>query len=432
MGAPHVLVAGGGLVGFSVALGLEHMLEPHEARVTLVNPENFMLYQSLLPEVASGMIEPRHVVVPLRRALRRTRVITGRLTALDHEHRTATLVSVEGEERRLEYDHVVVALGGMARVPPVPGLAEVGIGFQTVAEALYLRNHVLARMEVAEATSDPDVRRRALTFVFVGGGYSGVEAVGELQDLAADAATLYPSVSADGMRWVLVEMTGRLLPSVDRSLADHALGRLRERGIEVHLETKLDSAVGGHIQLSDGTELDSDTLVWVAGVRPARVLSRLGLPLDDRGRLPVDSCLRVRGVEGAWSAGDCAAVPDIIRGGLCPPSGQYALREARRLAKNLVATLRDQPLTPFRYRKLGEVISLGRHQGVAQILGVRLRGFPAWTARRFYHIARIPSLNRKLRVWLDWTVALGFPRDITSLGSSQHPRAAIETAARDD
>jgi NADH dehydrogenase len=424
-----ILIVGGGLVGLYVALRLERDLRPDEAQITLVNPENFMLYQSLLPEVASGMIEPRHVVVPLRSVLRRTRVTAGRMTALDHEHRTATITPVEGEAYPVGYDHVVVGLGSVARVPPIPGLAEVGIGFQTLAEALHLRNHVLARMEAAEAASDEAVCQRALTFVFVGGGYSGVEAIGELQDLAADAVRLFPTVKTHGMRWVLVELTDRLMPSVDARLADHALERLRERGVEVRLQTKLDSAEGGHVRLSDGTEFDTDTLVWVAGVRPGRLVGRLGLPVDDAGRLMVDSCLRVRDVVGAWSAGDCAAVPDIVRGGFCPPSGQYALRQARRLADNLAATLRGQRLSPFRYRRLGEVVSLGRHQGVAQILGVRLHGFPAWTARRFYHIARIPSPNRKLRVWLDWTVALGFERDIVSLGSQQRPFAPFRDAA---
>jgi NADH:ubiquinone reductase (H+-translocating) len=429
MAKARILIAGGGLVGLYTALRLERELQPGEAQVTVVNPENFMLYQSLLPEVASGMIEPRHVVVPLRRVLRRSRVLTGRMAALDHPRRTATICPIEGEEYQLGYDHVVIALGGMARVPPIPGLAEVGIGFQTLAEALHLRNHVLTRLEAAEATTDLAARRRALTFVFVGGGYSGVEAIGELQDLAADAARLFPHVTAEGMRWVLVEMTDRLMQSVDPRLARHALDQLRARGVEVHLQTKLDSAEGGHVQLSDGTELDTDTLVWVAGIRPVRLLAHLGLPLDEVGRLIVDSCLRVRDQVGAWSAGDCAAVPDIVRGGFCPPSGQYAVREGRHLARNLLATLRGQQPAPFRYRKLGEVVSLGRHQGVAQILGVRLRGFPAWTARRFYHIGRIPSLNRKVRVWLDWTVALGFERDIVSLGSQQQPFIPFRTAA---
>jgi NADH dehydrogenase len=221
------------------------------------------------------------------------------------------------------------------------------------------------------------------------------------------------------------------MPSVDEDLAEYALRHLRKRGIDVRLETRLDSAEDGHVVLSDGTEVDTDTLVWVAGVRPNPTAGKLGLPVDAKGRIPVDACLRVLDTEGAWAAGDCAAVPDLIRGGTAPPSGQYALREARRLGANLVATIRGEELKPFSYRRIGETISLGRHQGVAEIFGIELHGFLAWTARRFYHIARIPSVNRKLRVWLDWTVALGFERDITALGSEQHPRAAIEAAARE-
>lgn len=426
---PRILIVGGGYVGLYTALRLERQLGHREADVTLVSPENFMVYQSLLPEMASGMLEPRHVVVPLRKALRRVRVRTGRLTDLDHARRAATIRPYEGDSVTEHYDHVVIALGSEPRVLPVPGLTDAAISFQTVTEALHLRNQVLGRMEAAVATADEAARRRALTFVFVGGGYSGVEALGELQSMAAEACESYDALDPSQLRWVLIEATDRILPMVDRGLAEDALDALRRRGVEVHLETVLETAEGGDLRLSDGTVLRTDTLVWVAGVQPNSLVEQLGLPTDEKGRLPVDACLRVKGTRGVWSAGDCAAVPDLVAGGTCPPSAQYAVREARQLGDNLAAAIRGQEPQPFGYDKLGELITLGRHQGVGQVRGRSLHGFLPWYLRRLYHVARIPTWNRKLRVWIDWTVSLAFTRDVVSLGSAEHPRMPFEVAS---
>lgn len=426
---PHVLIVGGGYVGLYTALRLERRLEAHEARLTMVNPENFMLYQSLLPEVTSGTLEPRHAVVPLRRVLKRTRLLGGRVTRLDHRRRTATVQPYEGEPGEVSYDHVVLGLGGITKVLPVPGLAERAVGFTTVTEAIFLRNQVLSRMEAAEALTDEAARRRALTFVFIGGGYSGVEALAELEDLAHDACRYFPSVSPRDLRWVLVEVTERILPIVDEDLAEYATRMLRERGVDVYLETSLESAEDGVIVLSNGERFEADTLCWAAGVSPDPLAGGLGLPTDDMGRLVVDESLRVRDTPGAWAAGDCAAVPDLVDGGTCPPSAQYAVREARRLADNLAAVLRGREPTPFRHKSLGEMITLGRHQGVARVLRLRLRGFLPWYLRRLYHVARIPSPLRKLDVWLDWTGALLRPRDVVHLGSEEHPREPFHEAA---
>jgi NADH dehydrogenase len=428
-GSPvRILIVGGGYVGLYAALGLQRRLGGDEADLVLVNPQSFMTYQPFLPEAASGQIEPRHVVVPLRTVLKRVRLITGTVRALDHPRRVATVAPTEGDPYELAYDVVVVGPGSVSRVLPVPGLAERAVGFKTVTEAIFLRNQVLSRMDVAESTEDQEVRRRALTFLFVGGGYAGVEALAELEDLARAACRYYRTVRRRDMRWVLVEAADGILPEIGAELGDYAVQRLRRRDIEVMLRTRLESAEGGRMVLSDGEVFDADTLVWTTGVRAHPAATRMGFAVDERGRILADQFLRVRDVADAWAAGDGAAVPDVTTGGLSPATAQHALREARRLASNLIATLRGEEIRPFRYRQLGALVSLGRYKGVARVLGLRLRGFPAWFLHRTYHLSRIPTANRKVRVVLDWTVALFFRRDVVQLGSLQHPRDPLREA----
>jgi NADH:ubiquinone reductase (H+-translocating) len=431
-GAPRVVIAGGGYVGLYAALRLEQLLEPGEADLYLVNPDNFMVYRPLLPEVASGTVEPRHAVVPLRKALRRTQLVTGRLSGLDADEQVALLTPRDGEEYGLAYDHLVVGLGSQTRVLDLPGLAEHAIGFQTLPEAIHLRNHVLERMEAAESSMDPVTRRRALTFVFVGGGYTGVEALAELEDMARSACRLFPSLQPADFRWVLVEMTDRILPTVSPELSRHALGVLRGRGIEVHLEQTPEAAEDGGIHLSDGTELTTDTLVWVAGVEPNALLADLGLPTDDQGRLVVDERLAVPGRPGVWGGGDCAAVPDADGDGYLPPTAQHAQREGRHIGESIAATLRDERPQPFRYASPGELITLGRNKGVGMLYGRPLRGFGVWLLRRVYYALQIPTVNRKMRILLDWAIGLPLRREVVSLGSAAEPREAFEAAARDE
>lgn len=336
----RVLLVGAGYVGLYAALQLEERLAAREATLTLVNPGNYMLYKPLLPEVASGTIEPRHAVVPLRQVLRRTRVLTGCVTGLDHEARQARVAPPGGAPFDLDYDHVVLGLGSTSRLLPVPGLQENAVGFTTVDEALYLRNHVIGRMEAAEATRDEEVRQRALTFVVVGGGYTGVEALAELEDLTRAACAAYATITPRHVRWVLVEATERILPTVNAQLATYALSELRARGIQVHLETLLESVEAGVLTLSTGERVAADTLVWAAGVTPHPLLAELGLPTTDDGRLQADACLRVRGVEGAWAGGDGAAAPDLVAGGTLPPTAQHAQRAGIQIGRNVAATLR--------------------------------------------------------------------------------------------
>jgi NADH dehydrogenase len=320
-------------------------------------------------------------------------------------------------------------------VLPVPGLAERAIGFKTIPEAIHLRNVVLSRLEAAADTSGADHRRALLTFVFVGGGYAGVEALAELEDLARAALRRYPGLQTDTPHWVLVEASGSILPELDAGLARYAHRLLARRGIDVRLETRLESAEGGVMRLSDGDVFPAETLVWTTGVRPHPVAAHAGMPVDDHGRVTTDQYLRVvdadgAPVPGAWAAGDSAAVPDPATGRPCPPTAQHALRQGRCLGDNLVATIEGRPLRRFRYRNRGQLVSLGRYRGLAQLPGrIRIRGFMAWLLHRSYHLAMMPTLNRRVRIALDWTVTLLFPRDITALGSLQHPREAFEQAA---
>jgi NADH:ubiquinone reductase (H+-translocating) len=424
----RILVVGAGFGGLYAAMGLRRAVELGH-RVIVVNPENFMQYQPFLPEVASGTIDPRAVVVPLRRVLRHCEVVIGEVERADHDERTAHVRLADGCRVATRYDVVVLAPGSWARVLPIPGLAEQGVGFKTVQEAIWLRNHVLSRLDVAAATDDPERRRAAMTFVFVGGGYAGVEALGELEDLARDALESYPGLRPDQMRWTLVEAAGSILPEIDSGLADYALERLRARGIEVLLHTLLESAEGGTLRLSGGRVFRSDTLVWTAGVKPSPLASGSGFPVDDSGRVRTDAYLRVEGVEDAWASGDAAAVPDRLAGGVMPPTAQHGMRQGKRLASNLVAVLEGRTPEPFDYRGIGAVVSLGRYKGVAVIRGVRLRGFPAWFAHRSYHLYAMPTLTRKVKIAADWTVALLFPRDLAQLGSLEHPREPFERAA---
>jgi len=411
------------------ALGLHRRLRAGEAQVTVVDPRPNMTYQPFLPEAAAGNLEPRHVVVPLRRTLKGTRVVSGRVVAIDHAARVATIEPVQGPTYELAYDILVSALGSVARTLPIPGLADQAIGFKQIEEAIALRNRVLDRLDVASSTTDPQVRRRALSFVFVGGGYAGIEAIGELEDMARYATRYYDGVSPADLRFVLVEASDRILPEVDEDMGRYTAEQLRRRGIDLRLRTRLESCVGGHVVLSDGEELDTDVIVWTAGVKANPVLTRSDLPLDERGRVRTLPNLTVVGLTDAFAAGDAAGVPDLAApGSMTSPSAQHAVRQARLLAANVVRSLRGEPLEDYRHKHVGSVASLGLHKGVAQVYGIKLKGWPAWFMHRTYHMSRMPTLNKKIRVVLDWTLALFFRREIVSMGTLQRPRDDWERA----
>jgi NADH dehydrogenase len=406
-----VLVAGGGFAGAYVARLLG------DRGATIVSPENFMLFTPLLPEAASGTLEPRHTVVPLRQMCPHADLLVGRLTAVDEERRVVSIEAAEGGTQEIAYEQLVLALGAVARTVPIPGLAEHGLGFKDLADAIHLRNHVLRELEAADAEDDPAAASTHLTFVFVGAGYAGVEALAELSDLVADALHWYPRLRDVARRWVLVDAAPSILPEIPPRLGEYAAKELSRRGVEIHVGTTLESLTAGEATLAGGVTIPTHTLVWTAGVRASPLLPELGLPLDERGRVRVDPQLRVEGRERLWSLGDCAAVPNgATPGQVDPPTSQHALRQARRLAKNLTG----EP-QPYAYRMLGQVATLGRYKGIADVMGLRLRGFPGWFVTRTYHLYQLPLLTRKLRVVTDWTTSLFFRRDIAELSGLGHP-----------
>jgi NADH:ubiquinone reductase (H+-translocating) len=403
------LVLGGGFAGSYVA----RLLKRRGA--TIVSHENFMLFTPLLPEAASGTIEPRHVVVPLRQMCPHAELVLGDLRALNRDRRVAIVDSLAGE-LEIGYERVVVALGSITRTFPVPGLAEHGVGFKDLADAIALRNRVLLQLERASIHPDDPSE---LGFVFVGAGYAGVEALAELHDMVHAALRFYPALRGVPQRWVLVDAAPKILPEIPRRLGEYAARRLAKRGIEIHVGTTLVSHDGVAAVLGDGTRVPARTLVWTAGVRANPLLAELGLPLDERGRVLVDAILRVEGTEDVWALGDSAAVPNTrTPGAVDPPTSQHALRQARRLAKNLSGNPR-----PYGYRMLGQVATLGRFKGIAEIPGMHLWGFAGWFVTRTYHLYQLPLLSRKLRVVVDWTVALFFRRDIVELSMLGHPHS---------
>ncbi|MGH3036223.1 MAG: NAD(P)/FAD-dependent oxidoreductase [Gaiellaceae bacterium] len=404
------LVLGGGFAGSYVARLLG------KAGATIVSPENFMLYTPMLPEAASGTLEPRHVVVPLRMMCPHADLLLGHATTIDEDARRVHVVAQSGPVE-LEYDDLVVALGAVPRVFPVPGLPDHALGFKSLADAIHLRNHVLRELEAAAAESDPDRVLAHLTFVFVGAGYAGVEALAELSDLVRDALRYYPTLREAEQRWVLVDAAPSILSEIPRRLGEYAAKQLATRGVDIHVSTTLASVDAEEAVLSDGTRHATHTLVWTAGVKAHPLLGELAVPLDEKGRIVVGPTLQVEGREHVWALGDCARVPNAATPEHPdPPTCQHALRQARRLARNLQGERK-----PYRYRMLGQVATLGRYRGIADVLGVRIRGFPGWFVTRTYHLFQLPLVSRKLRVVADWTVSLFFRRDIAELSMLGHP-----------
>jgi len=439
---PRILIVGGGYVGFTVAKKIQKAIKQTGGVVTIVEPNPYMTYQPFLPEVAAGSMEGRNATVPLRQHLRDTELIPGHVVSVNHAERTATVEPIDnGEPFDLKYDEIILGAGAVTRAFPIPGLAEVAIGMKTVEEAVSVRNWVLERIEVASVLDDPDARRRALTVVVVGGGFAGVETISELEDMAREAVNRNDRLSVSDLRFVMIEAAPRIMPEVPEDRAEKVVAELRARGIEVLLNTSLSDATDGHLQLINMTdkspagEMDTDTLIWTAGVAASPMLKDTDFPIDERGRVRVNADLRVAGdngvVEGAWAAGDNAAVPDLSGGGVggfCVPNAQHASRQALVLAKNILASRRGEPLTDYYHETIGVVAGLGLWKGVANFKGKTLAGPLAWIMHRGYHGSAIPTTERTVRVMTTWALNQLFGRDTTTIRHQRSPRLAFQEA----
>jgi NADH dehydrogenase len=441
---PRILVVGGGYVGLYVALNLQKKVKSHGGIVTLVDPLPYMTYQPFLPEVAAGSIEPRHAIVSHRVHLQHTELISGRVTGVDHAARTATIEPAgEGEPFTLGYTDIVMAAGAITRTFPIEGLKDEGIGLKTIEEAVALRNQILERIETGSLLPAGPERDRALTFVVVGGGFAGIEAITEIEDMARDAVKKNARLKRSDLRFVLVEAMGRIMPEVTEQQAVWVVEHLRSRGIQVLLNTSLSSAVDGNLKLinmpdkTPADEFGTDTLIWTAGVQANPMVRSTDFPVDDRGRLRANAELRITGDDGpldhAWTAGDVAAVPDLTGGGVggfCVPNAQHAVRQAKLLAKNIYAqNYGVGRVREYKHTNLGAVAGFGTFKGVANIMGFGMRGFPAWMAHRGYHGLAMPMYERKARVITNWSMSFLFGRDLAPIADLQTPRRQFRNAA---
>jgi NADH:ubiquinone reductase (H+-translocating) len=412
----EVLILGGGFSGVYTALELEKRLRGRrDVGVTLISAENYFLFQPMLPELVSGSVETLHILTPLRSLLTRTQVFTGEVQQIDVPARQVLVSSgLEYGVYPVVFDSLVLALGSVTDLSRFPGLTEHALLAKTVGDAFGLRNHALDMLEKAHAEGDPEERARMLTFVVAGGGFSGVEIMAELADLLHDALPLYPGIDSRELRLVLVQSGGRILPEVNDQLAAFAKRKLEQKRIEVFTETGIAALTRSHAVLRDGSQLPTSTLVATIGNRPHPLVAGLPCGRTERGAIIVDEYLQTT-EPGVYALGDIAAVPDLNRGGTCPPTAQYAIRQARFLAHNLLANLDSRRKEPFKFGALGQLASLGRGSAVAELLGVQLSGWMAWWLWRGVYLAKLPSLERKVRVLGDWLFGSMLPRDTARL-----------------
>jgi NADH dehydrogenase len=414
--AVRILILGGGFAGLATTRKLERLLRPGEADVTIVSRENFSLFTPMLPEVGSGNLETRHVVTPVRAQLRTSRFILGDVRKIDLDARLVEIDHIlAGSRQTLEYDHLVFALGSVTSTFNLPGVAEHAIPYKTLEDADRLRNHVIAMLELADITSDLHERKRLLTFAFVGGGFTGVETAGEMADFFRSTLRFYPSIEPSEVRVYLIEGGKKLLPELQAGMGEYSAKALARRGIFVMTETLVAKADERGLELKGGERLETATIVWSAGVKPSPIVAALAIANARGGAIGVNHDFSVPGRPGVWALGDCASIPSPD-GTPYASTAQHAIREGPALAKNIVAILRGLPAKPFLFTSLGMMASLGARRGVAGLRGkYLLKGFPAWLLWRSYYLARLPGLDRQLRVAADWTLGLLFPRDIAEL-----------------
>ncbi len=412
-GRPRVVVLGGGYGGVYAALALQKAARRGLIELSVISRDNFFLFQPMLSEVVSGNIEPPHIVNPIRRLCPHADFHQAEIESIDvANHEVVLGYPGRRDYRNIPYDHLIVALGSTADLSVLPGMAEHAFGFKTLGDALSLRNHLIALLERAEVEEDPGQKREMLTLVVAGGGYTGVEVAAEINDFMREAASSYTHVDPREVKVMLLQGYKRILPELSEDLAVFSHRLLERRGIEIRLNSRINGATAQSAMLGDGTVIPTRTLVAAFGAAPNRLLDRLPCRRDPRGRLMVDGTLAVPGYPGLWSVGDCAAVPDILGGGTCPPTAQYALRQAKHVAANVLSTIRGGRARSFSYRSRGVVVPLGRFSAAAEVFGLKLSGIPAWWFYRSYYLYQLPRLERKIKVLIDWNLALLFRRDI--------------------
>jgi NADH:ubiquinone reductase (H+-translocating) len=434
---PRILIVGGGYAGFYTAWKLEKHLAKSEAEIVVVDPLPYLTYQPFLPEVVGGNVEPRHAVVSQRRHLKHSTVITAKVTQINHAARTATITPELGDPWDITYDIIVVTAGSVSRTFPIPGVADQAIGLKAIEEAVEIRNRIMTNFDKAANLPPGPERDRLLTFIVVGGGFAGIEAFGEMRSLASALLKVYPQLTFEDTHFHLIEAMGRIMPEVSLKTSEWVLKDLAKRGASVHLDTQVTGAVDGNIELSTGEIIPSDLIIWTAGVMANPTVVRGGdLPVEERGRIRTRADLRVgteeEFVEGAWSAGDVSAVPDLSGGGVggyCVPNAQHAVRQAKLLAKNLVAVLRGEVPKEYFHKNLGAVAGLGLYNGAFQSGNIAIKGFFAWIAHRGYHGLAMPSWERKFRVVGDWWNNFWLGRDLVNLQAVQDPRYVFEEFA---
>lgn len=434
--APRILVLGAGFAGVAVARSLERRLRANEAAITIVSRDNFTLFTPMLPEVSAGGLETRHVVTPVRAQLRRARFVLGDVSALDLGARSVTVThSITGAQQTLPYDQLVLALGSVTSTFGIPGVGEHALPLKTLEDAERLRNRAIASLELAAVTSDPAERARLLTFVIVGGGYTGAEGTGEWVDLFRSIVPFYPTIARREVRIVLIEAGPALLAGLPPAMGRYTAKNLASRGVEVHVGDAVTALDERAIRLASGTEIPTATVLWSAGVRPSPVLRDLPLPHARNGAVVVNRDFSVSGLPGTWALGDCAWIPMKTAGEWYPMTAQHAIREGPALAYNIAAALHGRPTRPFDFTALGTMASLGGRRGVASLAGgLVLTGFPAWFLWRTYYLLRLPGLDRKVRVALDWLLGLIFRRDIAELRvyTQRARRRAAQDAGLED
>ena len=424
-GPPRVVIIGGGYGGVYTALALQKAARRGRIQLSLVSRHNFFLFQPMLAEVVSGSIEPPHIVNPIRRLCRFSDFYLAEVESVDIEDRNV-VISYPGhpDYRYIPYDHLVIAVGSSTDLSMLPGVAEHAFPFKTLGDALFLRNHLIGALERAEVEDDPERKRELLTFVVAGGGYTGVEVTAEINDFVREAAKSYLHIDPVEVKVILLQGQARILPELSDDLATFSHRLLERRGIEIRLNVRIRGATAESAILSDGVTIPTRTLVAAIGAAPNRLLNSLPCPQDSRGRLVGDETLAVPDYPGLWAVGDCAAIPDVHKGGTCPPTAQYALRQAKHVAQNILASINGTLARPFSHTGRGVFVPLGRFSAAAEVLGLKLSGVLAWWLYRSYYLYQLPRLDRRIKVLTDWNLALLFRRDIVQQDITRSDRTS--------